>query len=123
MTRSRVLRLAVVVLLAVVVTKTLRVLRGPRTDAFEPSQRNPEPTIEPPAPEEASPAEAEPNPPGSRWVFPDGHECPPGHQIKAKLRSGLYHLPGMLAYDRTNPDRCYATEVDAIADGLTRAKR
>lgn len=66
---------------------------------------------------------SEPNPPGERWVFPVDGECPESHPIKAKLRSGLYHLPGMMAYDRAKPDRCYATEVDAEADGLRRAKR
>ena len=63
------------------------------------------------------------NPPGERWVFAVDGECPPSHPIKAKLRSGIYHLPGMMAYDRARPDRCYATEVDAEADGLRRAKR
>jgi hypothetical protein len=29
----------------------------------------------------------------------------------------------MAAYSRTIPDRCYAHEVDAEADGLRRAKR
>ncbi|NLD76636.1 MAG: hypothetical protein GX643_08200 [Acidimicrobiales bacterium] len=63
------------------------------------------------------------NPPGERWVFPVDGDCPDGHPIKAKLRSGIYHLPGMIAYARTIPDRCYATEIDAEADGLRRAKR
>lgn len=49
--------------------------------------------------------------------------CPPSHPIKAKLSSKLYHLPGMLAYERTKPDRCYADEAAAEADGLRRAKR
>jgi hypothetical protein len=56
-------------------------------------------------------------------VFPlDDGRCPPSHPIKAKLRSGLYHQPGMAAYERTHPDRCYAEAVDAEADGLRRAK-
>jgi hypothetical protein len=66
---------------------------------------------------------AKPSPPGARWAFAVDGECPPSHPIKAKLRSGIYHLPGMMAYDRARPDRCYATEVDAQADGLRRAKR
>ena len=49
--------------------------------------------------------------------------CPPSHPIKAKLASRLFHLPGMFAYDRTRPDRCYRDETGAVADGLTRAKR
>ena len=27
--------------------------------------------------------------------------------MKAKLASKIFHLPGMLNYDRTKPDRCY----------------
>jgi hypothetical protein len=29
----------------------------------------------------------------------------------------------MFAYDRTRPDRCYADEAAAAADGFTKAKR
>jgi hypothetical protein len=57
------------------------------------------------------------------WVEPSGTVCPPSHPIKAKLSSKLFHLPGMLAYDRCKPDRCYASEPDAVADGLQKAKR
>ena len=32
--------------------------------------------------------------------------------------SGIYHLPGMLNYERARPDRCYRTTADAEADGL-----
>ncbi|HEX2040983.1 MAG TPA: hypothetical protein VHF47_14765 [Acidimicrobiales bacterium] len=57
------------------------------------------------------------------WVEPTGSVCPPSHPVKAKLSSKLFHLPGMFAYARTVPDRCYRSEADAEADGLTRAKR
>jgi hypothetical protein len=57
------------------------------------------------------------------WVEPSGGVCPSTHPIKAKLKSKLYHLPGMFAYDRTRPDRCYRDEDAAVADGLTKAKR
>lgn len=57
------------------------------------------------------------------WVIPVGDVCPPTHPIKAELSSLIYHLPGMFAYDRTRPDRCYARPRDAEADGLRRAKR
>lgn len=60
---------------------------------------------------------------GEAWVQPTGAVCPPSHPIKAKLSSKLYHLPGMFAYARTTPDRCYRNEDDAVADGLRRAKR
>jgi hypothetical protein len=60
---------------------------------------------------------------GPAWVEPDGKVCPPTHPVKAKMSSRLYHLPGMLAYDRTVPDRCYVDPAAAEADGFTRAKR
>jgi micrococcal nuclease len=61
--------------------------------------------------------------PAPAWVEPVGDVCPPSHPVKAKLTSRLYHLPGMFAYTRTRPDRCYGTEAAALADGLTKAKR
>ena len=57
------------------------------------------------------------------WVQPSGSVCPETHPVKAKLASKLFHLPGMFAYARTRPDRCYQDEQAAVADGLTRAKR
>ena len=58
------------------------------------------------------------------WVAPDpGGICPTSHPVKAKLASKLFHLPGMFAYTRTNPDRCYLDESAAEADGLRKAKR
>lgn len=59
----------------------------------------------------------------SGWVEPDGASCPASHPVKAKLSSGIFHLPGMLAYERTVPDRCYVDEAAAEADGLRKAKR
>jgi hypothetical protein len=57
------------------------------------------------------------------WVEPDAGACPIGHPVKVKERSSLYHLPGMVAYGRTLPDRCYAVAEDAERDGFTRARR
>lgn len=57
------------------------------------------------------------------WVEPVDDEAPASHPVKAKLSSMLYHLPGMAAYKRTRPDRCYADAEAAEADGFTRAKR
>jgi hypothetical protein len=57
------------------------------------------------------------------WVEPTGAVCPPSHPVKAKLSSRLFHLPGMFAYARTVPDRCYRGEAEAEADGLRKAKR
>ncbi len=62
--------------------------------------------------------------PAPAWLAPnDDGSCPPTHPIKAKAASHLYHLPGMFAYDRTKPDRCYADEAAAGGDGFTKAKR
>jgi len=68
-------------------------------------------------------AVAEEVPPSARWSDPVERACPPGFEVKVKLSSGIYHLPGMFAYDRTKADRCYATEAAAEADGLHKAKR
>ena len=58
------------------------------------------------------------------WVAPEpGGICPTSHPVKAKLSSKLFHLPGMFAYARTHPDRCYLDEASAEADGLRKAKR
>lgn len=57
------------------------------------------------------------------WVEPSDDTCPPSHPLKAKLSSKIFHRPGGLNYDRTSPDRCYADEAEAVADGLRAAKR
>ena len=61
--------------------------------------------------------------PAEVWVEPTGSTCPASHPVKAKLASRLFHLPGMFAYDRTRPDRCYSGADTAIADGFVQAKR
>jgi hypothetical protein len=58
-----------------------------------------------------------------QWVDPIDGACPPTHLIKAKVASGIYHVPGTANYERTKPDRCYADEDAATADGFTKAKR
>lgn len=60
---------------------------------------------------------------GHAWVEPSDDTCPPSHPLKAKLSSKIFHRPGGLNYDRTNPDRCYADEASAEADGLRASKR
>lgn len=61
---------------------------------------------------------------GAAWAEPtDDGDCPAGFPIKAKLRSKIFHAPGQLHYDRTTPDRCYASADAAEADGLRAAKR
>ena len=54
-----------------------------------------------------------------RWVS----EQRAGYDIKVKLESGIYHRPGMFAYERTRADRWYASPEDAEADGFRAAKR
>ncbi len=38
-------------------------------------------------------------------------------------KSKLYHLPDGAFYDRTNPQQCFATEVEAQAAGYTKSSR
>ena len=61
--------------------------------------------------------------PAAAWVDPDGGVCPVTHPVKAKLASKIFHLPGMLNYKRTRPDRCYRDAGAAESDGLRPAKR
>ncbi|HSH23409.1 MAG TPA: hypothetical protein VK975_05025 [Acidimicrobiales bacterium] len=70
-----------------------------------------------------APVVVEEDVPAVTWLEPDDHACPPSHPVKAKLASGVFHLPGMMNYDRTKPDRCYADPATAEADGLRQAKR
>ncbi|MEN3272956.1 MAG: hypothetical protein V7636_1717 [Actinomycetota bacterium] len=57
------------------------------------------------------------------WVDPVDADCPPTHPVKAKLSSGIFHVPGGAMYARTKPDRCYLDAAAAEADGLRPAKR
>ena len=60
----------------------------------------------------------------SPWVdAADNGACPAHHPVKAKLASGIFHLPGGANYSRTNADRCYLSAETAEADGLRAAKR
>jgi hypothetical protein len=74
-----------------------------------------------PAPAPAAPAKKKPL--VAKWVEPKGDVCPTSHPVKAKLSSKIFHLPGMLNYERTKPDRCYRDAPAAEADGLRPAKR
>jgi micrococcal nuclease len=81
----------------------------------------------PPAPSEPWPPLALPAEPVpmrlATWVDPEGKVCPTSHPVKAKLSSGIFHLPGGLNYERTNPERCYVDGAAAEADGLRQSKR
>jgi hypothetical protein len=96
----------------------------------------PEPVaVEEPAPVRKAPAKKAPakkaterapakaKTPVARWVEPVGDVCPTSHPVKAKLASKIFHLPGMLNYTRTRPDRCYQDATAAESDGLRPAKR
>lgn len=85
----------------------------------------PDPPAQPSSPRSDPPAQPDPprSDPPAAWLPPADGACPPGHPVKVKLRSRLYHLPGMSAYERTGPDRCYASAEAAEADGFARAKR
>jgi hypothetical protein len=73
----------------------------------------------------ASSASAAPAPSGASaaWTEPADGACPVSHPVKAKLSSGIFHVPGGQNYDRTKADRCYADAAGAEADGLRQAKR
>ena len=71
----------------------------------------------------AAGAEAAPVAPAApAWVAPVAGVCPPAHPVKVG-RSGIFHLPDGVSYERTAPVRCYARTDDAAADGYRRAKR
>jgi len=60
----------------------------------------------------------------SPWVdASDDGTCPAQHPVKAKLTSGIFHLPGGVSYARTRADRCYSSAEAAEADGLRASKR
>ena len=72
-----------------------------------------------------------PQPPGRRrsaapaadaWVDPEDGACPASHPVKAKLASGIFHVPGGANYDRTHADRCYRSAEAAETDGLRASK-
>ena len=86
----------------------------------------PQPFPYPPHPrsEPTTPAPAKAPAVPAPWVDPPaGGTCPASHPVKAKLTSGIFHVPGGANYDRTTPDRCYSSPEAAVADGLRAAKR
>jgi hypothetical protein len=60
---------------------------------------------------------------GDAWVEPIDGACPASHPVKAKLSSGIFHVPGGQNYDRTHADRCYLNAAAAEADGLRQSQR
>lgn len=66
--------------------------------------------------------------PGQLGVPPrSGWNCLTTHPIKGNFTtySGepcIYHVPGGEYYDKTKPERCYATEEEARRDGCRRSR-
>ncbi len=73
----------------------------------------------------AAEAGAEPELPADPdWVRGDGsHDCPASHPVKAKANSMIYYLPESGHYDRTIPDVCFASDLDAEAAGYRPPRR
>ena len=65
---------------------------------------------------------ADPAPRAISWAEPVDGACPTGFPVKAKVGSGIFHVRGGRSYERTSPDRCYATPAAAEADGYRPAK-
>jgi hypothetical protein len=67
--------------------------------------------------------------PSRPGVLPqDVWTCPLTHPIKGNFTtySGepcIYHMKGGQFYGKTKPERCYATEEEAVKDGCRRSKR
>ncbi len=67
--------------------------------------------------------------PGQLGVTPsDAWTCPSSHPIKGNFTTYtgercIYHLSGGSFYQKTKPERCYATEEEARQDGCRRSKR
>lgn len=100
---------------------------SPAPAASTPQPSEPGPVAS--APSEVEPttnaASTEPEPAPSTepaWVEPVDGACPVTHPIKLNESSGIFHQPGGRFYDRTNPDRCYASAEAATADGYRAAK-
>jgi hypothetical protein len=86
-------------------------------------------TAKPATPKPAKPAKPKPaatktsGASTATWKKPNADgSCPKTHPVKAKMASGIFHVPGGANYARTKPDRCYVDAQAAAADGLRPAK-
>jgi len=109
----------VAALLAVLRRRPAPPSASPTAPPYAPSK-----PVEPTSPAKAAPVDAPLVPEPQAWVEPtaDGG-CPDGYPVKAKLSSKIFHVPQGTLYERTVPDRCYATAEAAEADGLRISKR
>jgi len=60
------------------------------------------------------------------WASPISiSDCPITHPLKGNIKpdSMIVHAPGDRYYEETEPERCYASQADAEADGFRRAKQ
>ena len=124
MFRRRLVRLLLLGLGTGIALYVVKVLRGDPAPVFSGTPTGPPPDT-PPAlpPKPPTPSVAPSIAPSPPWIDAEGGSSPATHPVKAKLKSGIYHLPGMLNYDRTVPDRWYRDAEAAEADGLRKAKR
>jgi hypothetical protein len=101
----------------------------PHASSTATSASKPKATVETPKP--AKPKSVKPETvakktsgaPTAAWKKPNADgSCPKSHPVKAKMASGIFHVPGGANYARTKPDRCYVDAAAAQADGLRPAK-
>lgn len=112
---ARAIKIAVVILIAVAIFRRLTRSGKQKVTGTARWQPLADP---PPPPERSGPVEFAPV-----WVEPVDGQCPATHPIKGNADSGIFHVPGGMFYDRTIPERCYATAKDAETDGFRQAKR
>tara|TARA_B110000014_G_C20109248_1_gene583997 strand:- start:922 stop:1305 length:384 start_codon:yes stop_codon:yes gene_type:complete len=123
---KRILKLAVI---TAVVGALVSWLRSRSSEENEDSEEEdlPWPPIRTTEPDSASkvvePNDGSPVEPREWLSCDESGNCPESHPIKAKDSSGLYHIPGGNIYERTIPDRCYATLEAAEADGYRQSQR
>ena len=123
---KRILKLAVI---TAVVGALVSWLRSRSSEENEDSEEEdlPWPPIHTTEPDTASkvvePNDGSPVEPREWLSCDESGNCPESHPIKAKDSSGLYHIPGGNIYERTIPDRCYATIEAAEADGYRQSQR
>jgi hypothetical protein len=113
-------RLVMLVTFAAVVAAVIAILRR------RPAPPSASPTA-PPTPVAPKSAPSVPAPTAAAdpaWAEPtaDGG-CPEGYPVKLKRKSGIFHVPDGVLYERTVPDRCYATPEAAEADGHRQSLR
>jgi len=129
---AKVVKLGVIAGIAVGIVRTVRGSNPPEvtgqaswqplTDSPTAEKRTgPVQFTSPPADEAAEPEQADAPP--TSWVEPVDGVCPLTHPVKGNADSGIFHVPGGTSYERTVPERCYASEADAEADGFRKAKR